>query len=119
MIIERINKDISSELIEEHKKLLGQHDTSNSINSSICSRYEQNNIFKNSPSFFSKRLESCLKSYTRDNSDHIENVIIYELYNEDRCWDNMYALTGDVLEALTDELIIQHIKQVAKCFISR
>ncbi|XP_034477930.1 uncharacterized protein LOC117784332 [Drosophila innubila] len=117
--IERLSEDISFELIQERTKRLGQDDSMNILSSSRWLRCGQSNIFNISPNFLSKRLESCSKSYTQGKPDHIEKVIIYELYNEDVHWENIYAITGDVLEKLTDELIMQHVKHVAKCIISR
>lgn len=117
-ILERINEDVIFELLGERSKLLGQVDSSNTLKSLSWLRTRHKKIFNNAPNFFLKRSQSSLKWDCRNHCDHIEKIIIYQLYNEDVQWENMYAITGEVLEALVDELIIQHIKRIAKFVIS-
>ncbi|XP_043070203.1 uncharacterized protein LOC122322371 [Drosophila grimshawi] len=56
----------------------------------------------------SKRVE---KNLTCQSRDHIENIIINDLYNEDALWQNVHCQEGEVLKLLIEELVIHATSQ--------
>ncbi|XP_034109738.1 uncharacterized protein LOC117571625 [Drosophila albomicans] len=111
LLLDRLKEDLALELFEESKKGLSKKDaSSNSIVSLLWLRCTQTDNIKEMQNFRSNRM----KFDGQGNDDSIDNFIRYELCNVDLLWENLYAISVDVIQALVDELILQHITILTK-----
>ncbi|XP_060658606.1 uncharacterized protein LOC132793031 [Drosophila nasuta] len=111
LLLDRLKEDLALELFEESKKGLSKKDaSSNSIVSLLWLRCTQTDNIKEMQNFRSNRM----KFDGQGNDDSIDNFIRYELCNVDLLWENLYAISVDVIQALVDELILQYITMLTK-----
>ncbi|XP_062134082.1 uncharacterized protein LOC133844199 [Drosophila sulfurigaster albostrigata] len=110
LLLDRLKEDLALELFEECKKGLSRQDaSSNSIVSLLWLRCTQTDIINEMQNFPSNRMK-----FDQGNDDPIDKFIRYELCNVDLRWENLYAISVDVIQALVDELILQHITILTK-----
>ncbi|XP_046866071.1 uncharacterized protein LOC111519843 isoform X2 [Drosophila willistoni] len=125
-IYERIVLEICQEWMDEHKDILNKRDPCNFrtslslFNPPNRLRSIQNSIYKDVRYALTMEMKSSNRSQShliyanRGKRDHIEKIIIQELFDEDQQWDTFHCNENEVLKLIIDSMIEQYVEQIVE-----